>query len=161
MNYIDYNSQIYFKQVCKYFNDNLDITNLYLNYRLSQKITNTIIKKYNKLLYLNLYQNKKITDLSNLIYLKKLNISNSLINYDRIKHLTNLEELDISNTNTYFDIKQFNNLKTLYIMGNNNINIQDLLILPKLKKIYIVANYYKNHIIHILDNNKSSITYII
>lgn len=129
INFTDYKTQIIMKQISK----ELYITNLDVSLTKSKKITN-------KLLYLNLYENKNVTNLSNLKHLIKLNINNSPSKYEHIKHLISLEELDISNTGEAIDIKIFKNLKKLYIRGFTNINYNDLVLLPQLKDIYIIAN---------------------
>jgi hypothetical protein len=148
MNFVDYKTQIYMKTISK----ELYITNLDVSLSISKKITNEIISRYDKLLYLNLYGNKNVTNLSNLTNLIKLSISNSAIKYEYIRHLTCLEELNISNTMEIIDITNFPNVKELYIRGFTNINYNDLINLPKLENIYLVSNYYKKQIIEILNN---------
>ena len=128
----------------------------WVSFSKSKKITNEIINRYDKLLYLNLYENNIVTNLSNLTNLIKLNISNSSIKNDSIQHLTNLEELNISNTYSILDIKHFKKLKNLYIRGIINIDFNDLIYLPDLKNIYLISNYHKHEIIEmikILDND--------
>ena len=86
INFLDHKSQVHIKYVSKEFNQQLYITNLYVDFSKSKKITNEIINKNNNLLYLNLYENNIVTNLSNLNNLIKLNISNSHIKYNQIKH---------------------------------------------------------------------------
>jgi Leucine-rich repeat (LRR) protein len=120
--------------------------------RQCRKITNDVIKKHDKLLYLNLYENRVVTDLSNQRYIKQLQISMASIGYEGIKHLKDLEVLNISNNSNYFDITNFQNLRELYIRGFNNIRYEDLLKLPKLQTVHVISNYYKKDIIALLKN---------
>lgn len=149
---LDFKTQINIKNSCKYFYESLYITNMDVYLRQCRKITNDVIKKHDKLLYLNLYENRVVTDLSNQRYIKQLQISMASIGYEGIKHLKDLEVLNISNNSNYFDITNFQNLRELYIRGFNNIRYEDLLKLPKLQTVHVISNYYKKDIIALLKN---------
>src|ERR1700759_1922073 len=94
----DFKSQLYLSSSCKFFNNNLLITDLYnINYNVRSLLNDKILKqsKYKHVTKLDAYDNKKIKDVSQMAStLKILNASyNCRIDQNGIKDL-HLIELD-------------------------------------------------------------------
>ena len=115
-------------QVCKLFNTSLKITNLYnLSYDHIIRLTDEILNKYPCIEYLNLYDNKKVSNLDNFKYLSKLCIVGQCwINDNDLKLLTNLTTLDARNNYTIKNISHLTKLIDLDIGGVCNVDDDDI-----------------------------------
>src|ERR1700761_5869035 len=133
-NFCDFKSQLYLSSCCKFFNNNLLITDLYnINNNVRSSLSDKILKqsKYKHLTELYAFGNKKIKDVSQMAStLKILNASyNCGINQNGIKDL-HLTELNASGNEKIKDVSQMaSTLKILYAGGNCGIDqhgIKDL-----------------------------------
>src|SRR6201996_9367722 len=100
-NFCDFKSQLYLSSSCKLINNNLLITDLYnINYNVRSLLNDKILKqsKYKHVTKLNIYDNEKIKDVSQMAStLKILNVNgNCGIDQNGIKylHLTKLDAYD-------------------------------------------------------------------
>lgn len=139
-NYLNYRSQISFRQTCQILRQHIHQTDLYVNDYYSHQLTLPIIQQYPHITKLNLYRNQELIDLNHLVSLKQLSICATNINQDCIKNLTKLRVLDISININYFDLSIFTNLRILSINGTCNINTDSLIKLKKLRIIHAIIN---------------------
>jgi hypothetical protein len=140
-NMLVYNDQIKIINLCKKFKQKLYITNLNVSLLYSNKITQTIVDTHTKLIWLNLYDNTRVSNLNSQHSIKDLNISGSCnIKQIHINHLLNLISLDISNNVNITNITNFKKLEKLKIMGTCNISIDQINNVQNLKIIHIKFN---------------------
>ena len=89
------------------------------------------ISKFNKLniYYINLSENKKLKGLDSIKEISSVILSNNqFTNLNEIKKLTGVNTLDISynDIDDYSDLKEMNNLYSLSLEGNKNIELDNL-----------------------------------
>lgn len=136
--------------VCKYFNKQLHLTNLYdIDYKYIYRLTTDILKRYPYIV--KLYANNNVTDVTYLKHLrvlkasyymnndsiKDINLYKLIASYSEItdvNHMTNLEYLDAgSSTITNDGVK---NINPVELDIHDNFKIYDINHMSKLKILH-------------------------
>jgi hypothetical protein len=140
-NFLDSEAQMAFVNLATVFKTNIHITNFNVRYKFSSIITNDVLNKYTRINHLNLYDNKRVNNISHLKYITMLNISGSCkINQNNINHLINLTELDISNNINIHKVSIFTQLKKLHLCGVCNVSVDEINRLHNLEYINLKFN---------------------
>ena len=128
-NKLDFLSQIRFRQVCKYFYNDLQVIDFYnIAYKFTLKLTDDILKNYPNIKLLNSYNNPNIKKVNQ--FLKNLKILDSSYNsgityFDLIG--LDLSELNVQGNKNIRNINHLKNLKVLNCAFDSGIRYKDLL----------------------------------
>ena len=149
--FLDCKSQINLKNIKKDFK--IKITNIYLSNRISQKITNDILRKYMFAEKINLYCNINVTDISFLSNIKMLNVSGECQVDTNTINCKNIKILNISNNISNFKLEKFTSLQKLIADGICSITIEQINKLNNLKYLSVVSNPINKKINEIKNKN--------
>lgn len=139
--YLDLQSQLRLRRVCK-STTNLAVTNFWDLPSLIKPwtLTENILRGFPQIKYLNLYDNKMVTDINFLTKITVLNIGGlCTINDSGIINLRNLCELYAENNFNIHNLENKPNIKYLDASGNCGITNDDIVGLH-LKELYCVYN---------------------
>jgi hypothetical protein len=126
--YLDLRSQIQFRTTCRLFRE-FDITNFWDTDGLieSSKITTKILKLYPKIRYLNLRDNRKVSDINFLTKVVKINVSGFCTMPDSgISKLKNLVYLNSQNNRFIKNLSKKKKIKYLNANGYCGINSDNI-----------------------------------
>lgn len=171
-NFLEFINQIHFRQINKYYYNNVHITDLrYINKNYLCKLNDNIIKTFKHVKYLNVNYNE-ITDegLKHLnldclkanhwsykrvtnkgikhMNLKKLTaVNNKSINGQGFRHMTRLQSLNVATNKSITDncIKDMTNLTKLNISSNIHLTDKSIWNLTKLKQLKASDTKITNH----------------
>src|SRR5437773_2674969 len=126
-NKLDFLSQIRFRQICKFYYNNLQIIDLYnIDYKYRVILNDKILKNYSYTEYLNASHMENIKNISHMKNLKKLNCASYCnISDEDIKDL-DLVKLYAGWNHKIKNISHMNNLKKLNCTDDCDISDEDI-----------------------------------
>jgi len=144
-------SRIKLTMVCKFFNENLQITDLYnIEPKYLKLLTNEILRKYPSVTKLNLTNNSNVTDINHLNKLQVLNVSmgKCVLCNKGIKKL-NLKEIDVSYNLHIKTLNHFSQLRILTAKGQCGLTNQGINKLRNVRDLDLTDNPTINKISHL------------
>lgn len=150
-NFSNFTSRVNLTMVCKFFNKNLPITDLYtIEPKYQRLLTNEILKNYPHTTKLNLTNNSNVTNINHLTKLEVLNVSmgECILPYQGIKKL-NLKEIDVSYNPYIKTLNDFSQLRVLSARGKCGLTNQGISKLRELRDLDLTDNPTINKIGHL------------
>lgn len=137
-NFLEYRDQIKFINLSKKIKSRVNLTDLNVSQKFSDKIPHEYVHKHMFLIKLSLYDNRYVSDLNDHYFIQYLNISGSCkITQKDIANLKNITELNISNNIDITNLDIFPKLEKLTANGICAINVDSINKLPNLKYLSI------------------------
>lgn len=150
-NFSNFPTRINLTKVCKFFNENLQITDLYtIESKYLKLLTNDILKNYPSVTKLNLTDNPNVTDINHLNKLQILKASGRkcALGNQGIKKL-NLKEIDVSYNLHITNLNCFSQLRVLTAKGRCGLTNQGINKLRDVRDLDLTDNLTINKISHL------------